>query len=296
MITTSHMGEWPEQRSVRFPALAHIPVPVTRMSGECRNEVIIPTSNRAADITSANSYEEAWPLFATGTTVPEVFTRLFRANESLLTTTTARSAVMGYALTRRIQAAGIPRADVNAFLVVLATYERNQPLTTGLWRQVLRGSLTPDQRSGQSPSPALDNWRHLRRFSQHPSSTCEDYGLTFIPPRLDTEPWAIRTQWTMDEFMHLLLRIRPSERSLTQLTDFADTFVRSRHASGPFPGIQIAGMARGFMFTAPYISAPPSPDAFTETAPPPTPNDSAAPMELDEATRQTPQPSKEQPS
>jgi hypothetical protein len=78
------MGKWPDQRSVHFPVLAHIPVPVTCMGSSCPNKVIVPTMAWALDIASANSYEELWPIFVAGISVPEVFTHLFTGSCSCL--------------------------------------------------------------------------------------------------------------------------------------------------------------------------------------------------------------------
>jgi hypothetical protein len=172
---------------------------------------------------------------------------------------------MGFAISRQImQAANIERHDINAFLIVLAIHERQRPLNNGLWESYLRESMTPDQRSGGRPPPAENNWSEIRRFAHHPATLAPAYGFTFIPPQHSHEPWEIRTQWTADDFMRLLRRIRPSPQSLRWLTDYADVTVRTRHAEGPVPGLRIE-IEPGQMFPAPFISARAVPHAFART-------------------------------
>jgi hypothetical protein len=97
-------------------------------------------------------------------------------------------------------------------------------------------------------------------------SQSANFGLTFTPPASANEPWSIRTQWHEDEFMRLLVAIRPSLTSLMEILYYADAFIRSRPASVPSPGITFPAYTRDTMFTAPFISAPRESNAFL-TAP-----------------------------
>jgi hypothetical protein len=176
---------------------------------------------------------------------------------------------MGFAISRRIMAAAnIKRHEINALLVLVAINERHRRLTTGLWAEYLDETLTPDQRAGTEAPPSQDNWSEAARFTTHPATAAPAYGLTFIPPRVAHEPWVIKTQWTAKEFMKILRRIRPSNQSLRWLTDYADVFVRTRHAEGPVPGLQIEGMPRGRMYTAPFTTAPSVQHTFAEPTTP----------------------------
>ena len=272
-------SEWPDPTRIQPRAMAHIPIPATRHGDPRESVTNVPTAQGATDIHEANTYKQLWPLFESGAlTVPDTFTRLYLTDRTNNSVHFIRSAAMGFATSRRImQAANVSRHNINAFLITLATHEQQHPLNNGLWERYLRESMTPDQRSGAAPPPAENNWSEARRFAHHPATREPAYGLTFIPPRHSYEPWEVRTQWTADDFMRLIRRIRPSTQSLRWLTDYADVTVRTRHAEGPVPGLRIEGMERGRMFPAPFISARAVPNAFARpparlpAAPEPTP-------------------------
>jgi len=283
VIVTTSMGDWPDPRYATQRGLAHVPVPSTRMSGDLPNEVVIPETTPATHVAAATSYDELWQLFRLGTPVPEVFSRFFEAEGQTPSAEATRNAAMGYVHTRRIaEATNMDRHTLSALLVVLATYERFNPISTGLWHRVLRDSLTPPQHGGDEPMPPVDNWHHFRQFVAHHSSALPARGISFSPPENVAEPWTIRTNWTEGELMRMLLRVRPSERSLQELISYADLFVRTRHGNGPLAGIENAGVPVGRLFPAPFITAPSTLDAFLgESNTPPANDDIDAPMDVD---------------
>jgi hypothetical protein len=184
---------------------------------------------------------------------------------------------MGYSLLRRIILANegfLPRNALHSFLIVLATYQRHRPIASGIWASIL----------GTTPDRPTDNWSEARRFMAHPSVLLPDFGLTFVPPANENSPWDIRTQWREDEFMQLLMAIRPSQQSLLHLLYYADAFVRSRPCAVPAPGIAFPQYSRDDMFAAPYISAPRVPNSFFGSLdnPSTTTTSGPAPMEVDD--------------
>jgi hypothetical protein len=223
-----------------------------------------------------------------GLTMPDALTRLFQARGRDLDVTNMRRAGMGYILARRIAVANeghLTKYALRAFLIVLATYQRFRPLVTGMWAAMLSGT----------PQRPLDNWAEVRRFAQHDSSRSSNFGITFTPPASASEPWSIRTQWREDEFMRLLVAIRPSEMSLVHLLYYADAFVRSRPANAPSVGITLPGYTRDDMFSAPFISASRQSDAFitapaapASSAPGPSSMSSPTPMDVDNDANTTP--------
>ena len=168
-------------------------------------------SAEAANIYKANTYEQLWPLFESGTiTVPDTFTRLYLTDQTNNSVHFLRSVVMGFAMSRCImQAANISQHDINVFLIMLTIHKRQHPLNNGLWESYLQESMMPDQRSGTAPPPAENNWSEARHFANHPATQEPAYGLTFIPPQNAHEPWAICMQWTADDFMWLIHHIQP---------------------------------------------------------------------------------------
>src|SRR5271170_752684 len=75
----------------------------------------------------AKSYLELWVGFASGRSVPEVFTRLHKTFAYGTKDSDLRDAVEGYGLTRRItiaNAAGLKKESVNAFLIFLTALAR----------------------------------------------------------------------------------------------------------------------------------------------------------------------------
>ena len=224
-----------------------------------KRDVTISCGNVPFKAEDANSYLELWAAFAMGLTMPDAFTRLFKARGQDLDVTNMRRAGMGYILVRQIAVANegvLSKNALRAFLIVLAAYQRFRPLSSGMWQAILQGT----------PQRPFDNWGEVRRFAQHASSQSANFGLTFTPPAVASEPWSIRTQWREDDFMRLLVAIRPSTTSLLHISYYADAFVRSRPAHAPSAGITLADFTRETMFSAPFISAPRERDAFT-TAP-----------------------------
>jgi hypothetical protein len=218
-----------------------------------------------------------------GLTMPDALTRLFQARGRDLDPTMARRAGMGYIIARRIAVANedvLSKYALRAFLVVLAAYQRFRPLLTGMWSAIVNGT----------PQRPFDNWAEARRFAQHHSSRSESFGITFTPPANESEPWSIRTQWREDEFMRLLIAIRPSGDSLMHLLYYADAFVRSRPANAPFAGITLAGYTRDVMFSAPFISASRQNDTFATapSAPGPSSMSGPTPMDVDNDIHSTP--------
>ena len=136
----------------------------------------------------------------------------------MLDTSIVRLAVLGYGLARRITIANekvIDRHAISAFLTVLTTFQQQWPLFAGFWAKVLTCT----------PNVPLDNWREVRWFAQHPSSSRTVFGISFIVPTNIMQPWTIQTGWTLNEFAQLLRRIHPSLMSLCRLIDYADFFV-----------------------------------------------------------------------
>src|SRR5271170_5250108 len=108
----------------------------------------------------AKSYLELWVGFASGRSVPEVFTRLHKMFAYGTTDSDLRDAVEGYGLTRRItiaNAAGLKKESVHAFLILLTALARGMDLigTKGIWSETLKRL---------APAPA-DNWGPSRRRS-----------------------------------------------------------------------------------------------------------------------------------
>jgi hypothetical protein len=84
-----------------------------------------------------------------------------------------------------------------------------------------------------------------------------------VAPNGNFEPWSIRTRWTANEFMALLLRIHPSNEALEQLITYADFFVRTRNAGGPLAGHpSVPGLPNDRRFSELFVEAPPSPNMF----------------------------------
>ena len=69
-----------------------------------------------------------------------------------------RLAVLGYGLTRHITLTNekvVNRHAISTFLTVLTTFQRQRPLFTGFWAEVLT----------RTPNVPLDNWREVRQFA-----------------------------------------------------------------------------------------------------------------------------------
>ncbi|WP_331515506.1 hypothetical protein [Mycobacterium sp.] len=278
-------SDWTDSQSVQFPNAATIPLPLERSAARDKRDVTISCVNVPLKAEDATSYLELWSTFAMGLTMPDAFTRLFQARGRDLDVTNMRRAGMGYILVRRIAVANegyLSKYALRAFLIVLAAYQRFRPLVTGLWAAMLSGT----------PQRPLDNWAEARRFAQHESSRSPNFGITFNPPASESEPWSIRTQWREDDFMRLLVAIRPSETSLVHILYYADAFVRSRPANAPSAGCTLTGYTRDDMFSAPFISASRQNDAFVtapaSSAPGPSSMSGPTPMDVDNDVNKTP--------
>src|SRR5271170_6299357 len=187
------------------------------------------------------------------------FRRLFQAIGTSWAPNEARDAVLGYGLVRRISHIHVGTFDrdaINAFLVTLAAFERTWKIAegrTGLWATLLKRESTDP----------LNNWAALTAFQNPETYPQDDFGLMFLPPAQTSQPWEIRTRWGRDTFMQVLLAIRPSHQNLLYLLAFADTFVHTRLAAQPLPGIPIPNEPQDHMYTASFIRGPSTPEAFS---------------------------------
>jgi hypothetical protein len=83
-----------------------------------------------------------------------------------------------------------------------------------------------------------------------------------------TEAWHIKTSWSMDDFLHFLMVVRPSLESLWALLNFADVFIQTRQAGGPVSGHSpVARLASNQMFLASFLTVETHPLAFSEGPP-----------------------------
>jgi len=277
--------DWVDPASTKYPESASIPLPTSATPGAARGTAIVRVPVKAPPPELATSYTDLWARFAAGATLPDALLRAFKGRKYMLEPSTMRSAVLGYGITRRIAAANnniLDRNAIGAFLVILAAYQRQRPLFSGYWSEVLRRT-----------QGTLDNWSQARHFIRHPSARRAAFGITFTAPNSLMQPWSIRTPWTLTEFVLLLRRIRPSLESLRQLVDYADMFVRTRNAGGPIAGHEpIPELPQERRFVEIFIDAPPDPGAFV--AEPPALTSSTTPMDVDKSD--TPTPTKKPPS
>jgi hypothetical protein len=206
----------------------------------------------------AMSYLELWAGLATGRTVPDPFRRLFDAIGTAYHHAHAREAMLGYGLVRRISnlhRGTLSRDAINAFLVTLAAFDRALGLTTGshsMWSLLLT----------HEPEHPTDNWGEVRGFMNSDTYPREDFGLSFLPPADPSQPWEIRTLWRRDDFMQVLLAIRPTLQSLRRLIAYADIFIRTRPADLPLPGIPLPNEPHERMYTASFLSGSQNPESF----------------------------------
>jgi len=263
---------------VKWPGFACIPLPEWRQSHP--GTVIVRGPTTPPNPEDATSYLELWAGFALGRTVPDPIRRLFQAIGLAFHPSDARDAVLGYGLTRRIAVANtgtpVDRDTINAFLVTLAAYHRAVQLLVGsqtLWAYLL---------SLESPAP-FDNWRAMVTFLDRDTWPRQDFGLTFIPPADAAQPWVIHTMWKSNDFTRVLLALRPSAVSLRRLLAYADVFIRTRPAAQPLPGVFLPGQSPDRMYTAPFTTAPETPEAFIEEPAVPASGDETSPMEVDAA-------------
>jgi hypothetical protein len=274
---------WADPDSAPIPLSACIPLPTSAVPGQERHTAVISMPPVTPPPEEATSYLELWAGFVTGRALPDALIRIFQARRYALVAGTVRIAVYGYGITRRILKANANTVDKNAlhaFLVILAAYQRSQPLLAGVWARVL-------QRTREQP---LNRWNQVRRFLNHPSSSTAAFGITFVAPNGNFEPWSIRTRWTANEFMALLLRIHPSNEALEQLITYADFFVRTRNAGGPLAGHpSVPGLPNDRRFSELFIEAPPSLNTFLpEPEALATASNTPALMEIDSTPHENP--------
>jgi hypothetical protein len=233
-----------------------------------------------------------WAGFASGQTVPDPFRRLFDAIETQYSPLDARDAMLGYGILRRISvmhANAFDRDAINAFLVTLAAFDRSIGLTAegpdSIWEALL----------AREPNRPFSNWAELRGFQNPETYPRNDFGLTFMPPPNSSQPWEIRTRWRRDDFMRVLLAIRPTSQELRLLLNYADIFIRTRPANQPLPGITLPNEPQGRMYTAAFHLGPPTPDAFIVDTPSATAEPSGE-MEVDNDPSATPPKNTEPPA
>ena len=267
---------WADPDCANIPLSACIPLPAAVAPGQEHHTAVIRMPNVIPPPEEATSYLELWAGFNSGRALPDALIRIFQARRYALDADAMRSAVFGYALSRRIANANqniLDKNALNAFLVILAAYQRDRPLLSGVWARVL-------QRTREQP---LNRWNQVRRFLDHPPSSSAVFGITFVAPDGIFEPWRIRTRWTTNEFMALLLRIHPSLESLGHLIMYADFFVHTRNAGGPLAGHPSApGLPNDRRFSDLFVEAPPATGTFlSEPDPPAADSTVTEPMEID---------------
>lgn len=242
---------------VKWQGLAHIPLP-TECPPAQGNTVTVSGPATPPKAEDAKSYLELWAGFASGKSVPEVFTRLHQTSEHGTTDSDLRDAVEGYGLIRRItiaNTAGLKKESVNAFLILLTALAREMDLigTRGIWSETLKKL---------APGP-VDNWAALTAaFTCHPQWARADFGIQFHPPQLPSQPWEITTSWHRDNFMRVLLEVRPSVQSLWCLALYGDLFVRTRWAQQPMPEVTLKEQRAGMIYAAPFLGTPARAAAF----------------------------------
>src|SRR5271170_7288381 len=242
---------------VKWQGLAHIPLPM-----ECPppqgNTVTVSGPATPPKAEDAKSYLELWVGFASGRSVPEVFTRLHKMFAHGTTDSDLRDAVEGYGLTRRItiaNATGLKKESVNAFLILLTALAREMDFigTKGIWSETLKRL---------APGP-VDNWAALTAaFTRHPQWAHADFGIQFHLPQLPSQPWEITTSWHCGDFMMVLLAVRPSVQSLWCLALYGDLFVRMRWAQQPMPEVTLQEQQAGMIYAAPFLGTPATAEAF----------------------------------
>jgi hypothetical protein len=70
--------------------------------------------------------------------------------------------------------------------------------------------------------------------------------------------------WQRDEFMQILLAVRPSLVDLRRLLTYTDVFLRTRTARRPLPGTYLNAENPEQTYTASFIRGPGTPHAFIE--------------------------------
>jgi hypothetical protein len=261
--------QWPDALSVKYKGLAQIPLPPHEVTGVPKTaSLVFRVPHPPPPPESASSYLKHWAGFAAGRTLPNCFSRLFQAFGTQLDHHYVMSAVLGYGLSHRIIAANpsLDRNVINAFLIVLAACHQYRPLLSGLWSAVLTG--TTDQ--------AIDNWAAVQLYTRHLPALKPATNTAFhMPPSVHEglevplvctmEAWRIHTTWSVNDFLHFLMVVRPSLESLWALLNFADVFIRTRQAGGPVLGHSpVARLACDQMFMASFLTAETHPFTFSE--------------------------------
>ena len=282
-FTTVRRGgaEYPHER---YPGLTSLPFPLAETTFPRRGVAVVRVPRTIPSIEESTTYSELWANFADGRTVPDPIRRLSRNLGASFSEFEARDAVLGYSLVRRIMAAvhGILDRDaVHAFLVTLAAFDRALRLTDGsdsLWSRLL-------QRHRDLP---LGVWSEIRAYRHPEIYPRNDFGLTFIPPSNPNAPWGITTLWQRDEFMQILLAVRPSLVDLRRLLAYTDVFLRTRTARRPLPGIYLNSENPEQTYTASFIRGTGTPHAFIVSTVATEPTEPAEEMEVDHLPRNTP--------
>ena len=264
---------WADPKNAEHPESASIPLPVNATPGKVLKTAIVRVPTAPPPPELATTYVKMWARFADGATLPDPLLCIFQSQRYMLDASIVRLAVLGYGLVRCIAIANeqvIDRHAISAFLTILATFQRQQPLFAGFWAEVLT----------RTPDVPLDNWKEVRRFAQYPSSSCAAFGISFITPTNIMQPWMIQTGWTLNKFAQLLRRIHLSLVSLCCLVVYADFFVQTRNAGGPLAGHPpLPNIPNDQWYPEPFADSPPLQGAFVTEQPPPT--SSTGPMEVD---------------
>ena len=206
---------------------------------------------------SRGCLEEMWAEFAWGCTVPDPFRCLFQTIGLAFTPYEAHITMCGYGLTHQItiQLTDVFNQDaINTFLITLTTFNCSLRLTAGwdnLWSILL---------ACESNCP-IDNWNKLCSFMNIDTYLQEDFGLSFTAPPDTSQPWEICTCWRQDDFMQVLLAVRPSLQNLQLLLTFANVFVWTQPVDQPLSGT-LVGQNHEQMYTMLFIHGPEILDMF----------------------------------
>ena len=283
MRTIGDGYSWADPDSTPIPLSACIPLLTSAVPGQVHHTAVISMPPVTPPPEEATSYLKLWAGFVTRRALPDTLIRIFQARRYTLDAGTVRIAVYRYGITRHILKANANMVDKNAlhaFLVILATYQHNQPLLAGVWARVL-------QCMHEQP---LNQWNQVHRFLNHPSLSTTAFGIMFVAPNGNFKPWSIRTCWTANEFMALLLQIHPSNEALEQLIMYADFFMCTRNTRGPLAGqLSVPGLPNDCRISELFIEAPPSPNTFLpEPKALATASNTPALMEIDSTPHENP--------
>jgi hypothetical protein len=242
---------------VKWPGFACIPLP-NAYTVPHKGLAIVCGPSVLPKPEDATSYLEMWAGFAIGRTVPDPFQCLFEATRSSYNPLDARDAMLSYGIVRRMADTHdgvLDQHAIHGFLVTLAAFECTLRLSVGrdsLWQMLLE----------REPEHSFNNWGELQAFINYEaSSPHQNFGLAFILPADPSQPWEVHTHWRCDDFIQVLLAMRPSLPSLQQLLAYADIFICTQPAAQPLPGIPL-DEPLGQMYTAPFFSGPNTPEAF----------------------------------